>query len=72
MTWGLIFIGPIKLVGRYIGDKYVLIVIDYATKWVETRALRTNAKTISTQCIYEFIFIRFGCLLTLVNDQLMK
>jgi hypothetical protein len=72
MTRGLIFIGPIKLVGRYMGNKYVLIIIDYATKLVEARALRTNAKPISTQCIYKFIFIRFGCLLTLVNDQLMK
>jgi hypothetical protein len=60
MTWGLIFIGPVKLVGRCIGDKYVLIVIDYATKWVEARALKTNAKIVSTHCIYEFIVIRFG------------
>jgi hypothetical protein len=32
MKWGLIFIGLIKPVGRYTGNKYILMVMDYATK----------------------------------------
>jgi hypothetical protein len=42
---------------------------DYATKWVEANALRTNIVVVIAKFMYEYILTRFGCPLTIVTDQ---
>ncbi len=32
MKWGLDFVGPTKLTGRYIGNKYIFVTTYYVTK----------------------------------------
>jgi hypothetical protein len=44
---------PIKLVGRYAGNKYISVATYYATKWVEVRALRFNTIAITINFMYE-------------------
>ncbi len=69
MKWGLDFVGPIKPTGRYTRHKYILIAIDYATKWVEARALITNTTIVTTKILYECTLTKFGCPLTIIIDQ---
>ncbi len=44
--WGIDFIGPIKSTSRYKGNRYVMVVTDYISKWVETKMLQNNTVTI--------------------------
>jgi hypothetical protein len=69
MKWGLDFIGPIKLARRLTKNKHILVAIDYATKWVQVKAFRTNIAVVIAIFLYEYILTRFGCLLTIVIDQ---
>jgi hypothetical protein len=68
MKWSLDFIGHVKPMGRHIGNKYILVVIDYTTKWVKARGLHSNIVVVMSKFPYECILITFGCLLTLVSN----
>ena len=68
MKWGLDFVGLVKKT-RHTRKRYILVATDYATKWIEARALRTNSAQETAQLLYESVLTRFGCPLHLVSDQ---
>jgi hypothetical protein len=69
MKWGFDFVGLIKLVGKYTRNKYILVAIDYATKWMEAKTLKTTTTIVTRIFLYECVLTRFGCPLIIVIDQ---
>jgi hypothetical protein len=57
--WNLDFIGLDKPPSRLTKNWYILVAIDYATKWVEAQAFHTNTAAITVKFLYEHIFTKF-------------
>nr|GEW09419.1 reverse transcriptase domain-containing protein [Tanacetum cinerariifolium] len=55
-VWGIDFMGPF-LSSR--GNKYILVVVDYLSKWVEAKALPTNDARVVVKFL-KSLFARFG------------
>jgi len=64
MKWRFDFVGLIKPT-----DKYILVAINYATKWVEARALRTNTIVVIVKFLHGCILTKLGCPLTIITDN---
>ena len=67
--WVLDFMGPFKPPATCTGKKYILVVTDYCTKWVEAKALRDKTAASTAKFIYENLWCCFGCPIELVSDQ---
>jgi len=65
-VWGIDFIGLFPV---YFGFTYILLVVDYVSKWVEAKATRTNDARVVIDFIMSHIFCRFGIPRAIVNDQ---
>ena len=51
------------------GKAYIILAIDYLTKWMESKSVEFANKKITVFCIFENIFARYGVLRTLVDDR---
>lgn len=64
-VWGIDFMGPFPC---SCGNNFILIAVDYVSKWVEAIASPTaDAKTM-TQLFKKIIFPRFGVPRAVIND----
>jgi hypothetical protein len=64
---GIDFVGPLPV--TELGNKYIIVAIDYFTKWVEAKAVRVdNAEEVAI-FIYEDIICRHGCLQRILSDR---
>nr|GFB46356.1 reverse transcriptase domain-containing protein [Tanacetum cinerariifolium] len=64
-VWGIDFMGPFP---SSKGNKYILVAVDYLSKWVEAKALPTN----DTRVVVKFLkslFSRFGTPNAIISDR---
>jgi transposase InsO family protein len=62
-------VGPINPPGKRIGARYIIIGIEYLTRWVEEREVKDCSATIVVRFIFDDIITRFGCPKILMSDQ---
>ncbi|GJZ19954.1 reverse transcriptase domain-containing protein [Tanacetum coccineum] len=63
--WGLDFMGPFP---NLKGNKYILVAVDYVSKWVEAQALPTNDARVVIRFLRR-LFARFRVPKALISDQ---
>ncbi|CAN6583472.1 unnamed protein product [Malus baccata var. baccata] len=64
-VWGIDFMGPFPSSHGFL---YILLAVDYASKWVEAKATRTNDSKVVADFIRTNIFARFGMPRVLISD----
>ncbi|KAM1510080.1 hypothetical protein EV1_018924 [Malus domestica] len=64
-VWGIDFMGLFPL--SY-GFTYILLAVDYVSKWVKAKATRTNDSKVVADFVKTNIFVRFGMPRVLISD----
>ncbi|CAN6678112.1 unnamed protein product [Malus baccata var. baccata] len=65
-VWGMDFMGPFP---PSYGFTYILLAVDYVSKWVEAKATRTNDSKVVADFIKANIFSRFGIPRVFISDR---
>ena len=52
-TWDIDFIGPFPKQGKRIGARYIIIGVEYVTKWVEAKPVHSCKKEVAAKFIYQ-------------------
>ncbi|GJR98134.1 reverse transcriptase domain-containing protein [Tanacetum coccineum] len=64
-VWGIDFMGPYPKSHKF---EYILVVVDYVSKWVEAQALPTNDNRVVITFLKK-LFCRFGMPKALISDR---
>jgi hypothetical protein len=64
-VWGIDFMGPFPSSG---GNKYILVAVDYVSKWIEAVASPTNDTQVVIRMFKNIIFPRFGTPRLVISD----
>ena len=65
-VWGIDFMDPFP---SLFGHLYILLAVDYVSKWVEAIPTRSNDNKVVLRFLKENIFSRFGTPRTIISDQ---
>nr|GEZ52417.1 reverse transcriptase domain-containing protein [Tanacetum cinerariifolium] len=64
-VWGIDFMGPFPSSRR---NRYILVAVDYLSKWVEAKALPTNDARVVVKFL-KSLFARFGTPRAIISDR---
>ena len=64
--WGIDFMGPFP---SSFGNMYILLAVDYVSKWIEAKATRTDNAKVVVDFIKSHIFVRYGTPRAIISDR---
>ncbi|KAI3748436.1 hypothetical protein L6452_11499 [Arctium lappa] len=65
-VWGMDFMGPFP---ASCGNLYIILAVDYVSKWVEAKATRTDDSRVVAEFVKSHIFSRFGTPKAIISDR---
>ncbi|XP_022150300.1 uncharacterized protein K02A2.6-like [Momordica charantia] len=65
-VWGIDFMGPFP---PSYGKNYILLAVDYVSKWIEVVATSTNDARVVVRFLQKHIFTRYGTPQYLISDE---
>ena len=65
-VWGIDFMGPFPTSSGY---NYILLAVDYVSKWVEAKATRVDDSKTVVEFIKDNILVRYGTPRALISDR---
>ena len=63
--WGIDFMGPFPPSN---GKEYILVAVDYVSKWVKAIPTRTNSHREVLRFVTRCIFARYGCSRAIISN----
>ena len=65
-VWGINFMGPFP---KSFGNEYILVAMDYMSKWVEAVTLPTNDSRVVIKFLMKNIFTKFGTPQAIISEN---
>jgi hypothetical protein len=65
-AWGIDFMGPFP---NSEGCKYILVAVDYVSKWMEALPCRVADAMHSKKMFHEVIFLKYGVPRIVISDE---
>ena len=67
--WAIDFVGPINPLTKRIGARYIIITMEYLTRWAKATPMKDCSAETTTHFLFEQVITQFGCPRILMSDQ---
>lgn len=67
--WAINFVELVALASNNGCNRYILVAIDYATKWAEAEATKHNNAQTVARFLYAYTIPHYGCSKELISDR---